>query len=353
MDESPSAQNLRASRLEQRPSARLVGNLASALDRTLPVPLGVQLRGLIEYGIACGELAPGAQLPSVRELADAGGIAPMTVSAVYKDLRAAGLIVTRPGAGTFVARRSADAGYDAETLQRIERQMDALLREAEAAGLSAADVSALFSARAARSRAREARAIDVVMVGVFREATERYADDIKRQLRGTDRIDAVTIDELRSGRAAPRPVDLSVTLANRRQEVEEIVGAAAPVMTISFIPAEKTRTSLAAIDPVARIGILSVFPEFLALMKPGVLRFTPHVQSVEVALTDDADLPAFLQRVDVVVYATGAERAIESCPSGLQVIEYRHVPDPHSVQRELLPAIERLRAGLPLKEVPA
>jgi DNA-binding transcriptional regulator YhcF (GntR family) len=353
MDESPSAQNLRTNRLEQRLSARLVGNLASALDRSLPVPLGVQLRGLIEYGIACGELVPGTQLPSVRELADAGGIAPMTVSAVYKELRDAGLIVTRPGAGTFVARRSADAGYDAEALQRIERQMDALLREAEAAGLSAADVSALFSARAARSRARDARKIHVVMVGVFPEATQRYADEIGRQLRGIDSIDAVTINELRSGRTVPEPVDLYVTLANRRQEVEGIVGASAPVMTVSFIPAEKTRTSLAAIDPVARIGILSVFPEFLALMKPGVLRFTPHVQSVEVALTDDSDLPAFLQRVDGVVYATGSERAVEQRPAGVQVIEYRHVPDPHSVQRELLPAIERLRAGLPLRAVPA
>ena len=28
------------------------------IDRDLPVPLGVQLRGLIEYGIACGELRP-------------------------------------------------------------------------------------------------------------------------------------------------------------------------------------------------------------------------------------------------------------------------------------------------------
>ena len=53
------AQKLRSSRLERRPSARVLGNLAGALDRTLPVPLGVQLRGLVEYGIACGELPPG------------------------------------------------------------------------------------------------------------------------------------------------------------------------------------------------------------------------------------------------------------------------------------------------------
>ena len=55
------------------------------VDRELPVPLRTQLQGLIEYGIACGELAPGEILPSVRELAEKVGVAPMTVSQVYVD----------------------------------------------------------------------------------------------------------------------------------------------------------------------------------------------------------------------------------------------------------------------------
>jgi hypothetical protein len=29
------------------------------LDRDLPIPVGTQLRGLIEYGIGCGQLLPG------------------------------------------------------------------------------------------------------------------------------------------------------------------------------------------------------------------------------------------------------------------------------------------------------
>ena len=39
------------------------------IDRDLPVPFGVQLRGLIEYGIACGGARLRSRLPSVRELA--------------------------------------------------------------------------------------------------------------------------------------------------------------------------------------------------------------------------------------------------------------------------------------------
>src|SRR3954453_20625096 len=144
MVEASTARNLRSRRLEQNHSAHLLSNLASALDRSLPVPLGVQLRGLIEYGIAYGELPPGSQLPPVRELAEAGGVAPMTVSGVYKDLRDTGLIVTRPGAGTFVAIPSAEIAQEQEWLQRVERQMDVLLLEAEAAGVSPADLAALF-----------------------------------------------------------------------------------------------------------------------------------------------------------------------------------------------------------------
>jgi DNA-binding transcriptional regulator YhcF (GntR family) len=343
----------RTSRLEQQPGAPIIGTVAAALDRTLPVPLGVQLRGLIEYGIACGELASGTQLPSVRELAEASGLAPMTVSGVYKTLREAGLIVTRPGAGTFVAQPARDTIQTINAMQRIEASMDALLAEAEATGVAADDLAALLNARIARVKARKLRPVRITMVGVFKDATKAYAADIRRQLRDHDVINALTIDQLRSSPERDGLTDLYVTLANRRQEVEALVMSASPVISISFIPSEKTRTRLAGIDPVARIGIVSVFPEFLALMKPGVLRFTPHVQSVEVTLADDPDLNAFLNRVDVVVYATGAEGVLDQVSPNAQAIEYRHVPDPHAVQRELLPVIERLRAGLPLKETSA
>jgi DNA-binding transcriptional regulator YhcF (GntR family) len=331
----------------------MISTVAAALDRTLPVPLGVQLRGLIEYGIACGELAPGTQLPSVREFAEAGGLAPMTVAGVYKTLREAGLIVTRPGAGTFVAPPARDTVAAIDGMQKVEARMDSLLSEAEGAGIAADDLAALLNARIARVKASRLRSVRITMVGVFKEATRAYAADIRRQLRDHDVIDAVTLDQLRSSTKRDGLTDLYVTLANRRHEVESLVGPASPTTSISFIPSEKTRTLLAAIDPVARIGIVSVFPEFLALMKPGVLRFTPHVQNVEVALADDPDLNAFLGRVDVVVYATGAENVLDRLPRNVQAIEYRHVPDPHAIQRELLPVIERLRAGLPLKETSA
>src|SRR5260221_8800188 len=71
------------------------------IDPDLPVPLGNQLRGAIEYGIACGQLPPGWRLPTVRAMAGELGVAPMTVSRVYAELKAAGLVETNAGHGTF------------------------------------------------------------------------------------------------------------------------------------------------------------------------------------------------------------------------------------------------------------
>ena len=325
------------------PERSLLGNLAAALDRSLPVPLGIQLKGLIEYGIACGELMPGTRLPSVRELAEAGDIAPMTAVAVYKDLQAGGLVTTRPGAGTYVADGARI--WPDGALARVQTHLDAALAVADATGMSPADVASLLSARIGRGRARENRAVRLVMLGLFEAATGAYAQEIARQLKPGDTISAVTFAQVREAPAGLPPADLYVTLANRKAEAEGLAQGRAPVTSVSFMPSEQTRARLAGVDPLARLGLVTVFPEFLALMKPGVMRFAPHVKSIAAIVADDAGLAAFLQSVDVVVYATGAADALAHLPQGVPAIEYRHVPDPHAVQGALLPLIETIRNG--------
>ncbi len=51
------------------------------IDRSLALPIRQQIRGMIEYGISCGEFAVGEALPSVRDLAEQLAVAPMTISA--------------------------------------------------------------------------------------------------------------------------------------------------------------------------------------------------------------------------------------------------------------------------------
>jgi DNA-binding GntR family transcriptional regulator len=71
---------------------------------------GVRYRDLaaaLRAAIASGELPVGTKLPPQRELARLLAIGRTSVVAAYNLLRAESLLVTRQGAGTWVARRPA------------------------------------------------------------------------------------------------------------------------------------------------------------------------------------------------------------------------------------------------------
>ena len=119
-----------------------------SVDRDLPVPLRTQLQGLIEYGIACGQLVPGELLPSVRELAERIGVSPMTVSQVYGDLKASGMIETRPGSGSFVTSSGQARLTARPEATELHRRIDALIDAGTAAGIRPAELVSLVSARA-------------------------------------------------------------------------------------------------------------------------------------------------------------------------------------------------------------
>lgn len=122
------------------------------LDHHSGEPIYRQLVEQIKYRIACGQLNPGDQLPSIRALAAELRINPRTVVKAYEELDHAGLVVMKHGQGVFIAadrtaapaaerrraladmarrmlseasRLGADADEVIEILQRVARQMEA------------------------------------------------------------------------------------------------------------------------------------------------------------------------------------------------------------------------------------
>lgn len=80
-----------------------------ALDRDAEVPVGTQLAWMLRSAILSGELAPGARLPALHQLAQQAGVNVNTIRAVYGRLEQQGLVVTRHGSGTFATGTAADA----------------------------------------------------------------------------------------------------------------------------------------------------------------------------------------------------------------------------------------------------
>ena len=110
------------------------------IDRKSAISIRQQLKGAIEHEICFGALPPGAPLPSVRELAERVGVAPMTVSKVYGELKAEGRITGRTGSGTFVADCSLARANRNECTGRLRGDIDAVIDVLAGGGLFGGDV---------------------------------------------------------------------------------------------------------------------------------------------------------------------------------------------------------------------
>jgi GntR family transcriptional regulator len=73
------------------------------LDKHSPIPLYYQLAELLRQRIVAGDLKPGAQLPSERELSEQAAISRMTARQALAYLQNQGALEVKPGIGTFVA----------------------------------------------------------------------------------------------------------------------------------------------------------------------------------------------------------------------------------------------------------
>ena len=80
--------------------------MATRIDRSSPIPIYYQLKTLIREQIESGVWRPGDRIPTEQELCRIYGISRAPVRQALKELVHEGLLIRRPGAGTFVRGRA-------------------------------------------------------------------------------------------------------------------------------------------------------------------------------------------------------------------------------------------------------
>jgi len=109
------------------------------IDPSDPTPVDAQLVRTIRSALGAGLLEPGAEMPTVRQLAVDLRVGANAVSRAYAELEKQGVLATRRGVGHVVSARPADIRRD-ELLDELSALEDTLLREASALGFSLDDV---------------------------------------------------------------------------------------------------------------------------------------------------------------------------------------------------------------------
>src|SRR2546421_5245488 len=92
-----------------------------------PRPIYQQVADGIKELIARGELAEGASLPSVRQLAADLGVNLNTIATAYRELQKDGLIVVKHGSGSVVASRTAAERDEGELLRPLRTALTQLV----------------------------------------------------------------------------------------------------------------------------------------------------------------------------------------------------------------------------------
>ena len=113
----------------------------SASDST---PMYQQIVDQVTAMVVAGDWAPGASLPSIRDLASANQVSVITVKRAYQELERAGVILTRQGKGSFVAE-SLDAPR-AAMRSELEGLLHQLLAAATRLGLTRRELKRLLDA---------------------------------------------------------------------------------------------------------------------------------------------------------------------------------------------------------------
>jgi GntR family transcriptional regulator len=114
--------------------------LALRVDAQDPTPPYEQLHRQLATAIACGVLAAGTRLPSVRQLAADLGIATGTVMRAYSELESRGLVAARRGGGTIVSKTPGALSPE-ERLRLLDSQAAAFLAHARLLGVTDEAVS--------------------------------------------------------------------------------------------------------------------------------------------------------------------------------------------------------------------
>ncbi len=113
------------------------------LDQKSGLPLYVQIVQQVRQALLFGMLKVGDRLPTVKEVVAQAAINPNTVLRAYRDLEHDGLVISRPGLGTFVSA-TPPASMAAQHYRTLRADLERSIRKARALGLDDDILASLF-----------------------------------------------------------------------------------------------------------------------------------------------------------------------------------------------------------------
>lgn len=321
----------------------------SALPEREGEPVYRRIVQLLTGYIQDGTLREGAQLPTVRALAEQLGVAQGTVKRAYDELERQSLLTKAAGRGSFVAYRppQAQSAQEAAVLAA-----DQLLERLHTLGLSDTQMEALLTERL-RLRRQQRPQLRAALV----ECNPEILAQLRQQLGALEGIGLhpVLLDRARQHpeRLASR-CDVIITTAEHASELTKMTRRADKVAKIALRLTPQSIAAIVKLTPGAHVGILTHSLRFGALLQEHCRSYALGAVLDEPALLQPgAAFEAYLRGKSVILVPEGYEN---DCTSEVLGALHRFarrgsvVPCAYRIDEGsriyLTERLERLRSGL-------
>jgi GntR family transcriptional regulator len=222
-----------------------------------PVPASAQLYEQLSFAVASRQLPPGAKLPSVRQLSMQTGLHRNTISKVYNQLEANGMVQARPGSGVYVIEH--ESVVPESTIQSLIRRT---LETALAQGYTLSQVQTILDLEVTQRLEHQAQ---VLVTSTDAGSLALMVAELKTQINIP--VQGMLLGELKK---LPTPTQIGLVVTQRydfnatRQLLAEYPGTVFPVDIHTY---EKELELVEQLPKGSALGIVSISPGILRIVE--------------------------------------------------------------------------------------
>ena len=274
------------------------------VDPSLKVPIYQQLTDIIKTAVKKGELEAGQKLPTVQEMSEMLSVARGTIKRAYDELEREGIVEKAQGSGTFVRYQPADSGSRKEQAMAA---IDALLKQLEDMGLSAAEINIFLNLRL-REWAEQEAYIKVAVV----ECNPENLYQMSEQLRHIPQVELHSF-LLESVQQYPYKLgedfDLIVATASHAEYIERVLPVKRRVARVALRPSARCLSQIIRLQAGMKVGIMGSSQRFCELLYTACENYAEDVILDEPALfVSEVDISGYLEDKDVLLVPKGYEQ---------------------------------------------
>jgi DNA-binding transcriptional regulator YhcF (GntR family) len=272
------------------------------VERGSDVPISTQIYWQLAYQIESGRLQSGERLAPVRELGAALRVNPNTIRAVYRRLSDNGYVVSRHGAGTVVSDRTLHRRRP-EALGGIVSEM---LRRAAQAGFTPDEVAAAAYA-AASERKRPGEQVRVLFAECTSADAGYDAERLNREFSGQIEAEGTLLDELPE-RLDRFHYDLVATTTFHADEAQALVGGRVPVVAMLVGPGYVELVhEIAQLKEGSRVGVVCASDRGTEnIAETLAIAGTKGVELISATIHDDERLTLIDRTADLILMSREA-----------------------------------------------